>query len=160
VSIVATANNMRYGSANTEPLLGGGAGVGGFDTAGLKARRESVAESTGDGRVRGVDSEGTAAGRARGANNVVFNGDNICEVSLVAESAGVLGVEAGGAPTSTLTVVSLPFSTTTCFVSVGTSKPNTPGRSSYNIGENLTATLAFLCPGSCATGGLAKLARE
>jgi hypothetical protein len=147
VSIVATANNMRYGSAKTDPAHGGGAGVGGFDTAGLEARTESVAESTGDGRVRTVDNDGGTAGRARGANNVGFRGDN-CGVSLVAESAGVLGAETGGAATSTLTVVSLPFSTTTCFVSVGASGPNTPGRSSYSIGENLTATLAFLCPGS------------
>jgi hypothetical protein len=77
VSIVATANSMRYGSANTDPLLGRGAGVEGFDTAGLEARTESVAESTGDGRVKAVDSDGTTAGRARGANSVDFDGDII-----------------------------------------------------------------------------------
>jgi|SRR6266702_379579 len=160
VSIVATANNMRYGSAKTDPLLGGGAGVDGFDTAGLEARTESVAESTGDSKVRDVGSPGMSAGTASGANSADFDGDAIWGISLVAESAGVLGVEACEPPTSTLTAVSRPFSTTTCLVSVGTSGPNTPGRSSYNIGENLTATLAFLCPGSCATGGRAKLARE
>lgn len=158
VSIVATANNMRYGSANTELVLGSGAGVDGFEIAGLEARTESVAESTGDSRARDVDVN---AGTASGANNADFDGDGIRGISLDAESAGVLGVEAAcDPPTSTLMAVSLPFSTNTCFVSVGTSAPNTPGRSSYNIGENRTATLAFLCPGSCATGGRAKLARE
>jgi hypothetical protein len=147
-SIVATANNMRYGSANTDAPLGGGAGVEGFDTAGLDARTESVAESTGEGRVRDVDSDGMVAGSARGANNVGFDGDK-CSISLDVERAGVFGAEAGGPlPTSTLTAVSRPFSTTTYLVSAGPSGPKTPGRSSYNMGENLTATLAFLCPGS------------
>lgn len=146
-SIVATANNMRYGSANTDALLEGGAGVEGFDTAGLGARTESVAESTGEGRVRDVDSGGTIARRGSGANNVDFDGDT-CKISLDAESAGVLGAETGGPATSTLMAVSRPFSTTTYLVSAGPSRPKTPGRNSYNIGENLTATLAFLCPGN------------
>ena len=151
---------MRYGSANTDAPLGGGAGVEGLDTAGLDARIESVADSTGEGRVKDVDREGMVAGSARGANNIGFDGD-MCAISLDAESAGVFGAEAGGPPpTSTWTAVSRPFSTTTYFVSAGPSEPNTPGRSSYNMGENLTATLAFLCPGSCAIGGRAKLARE
>jgi len=150
---------MRYGSANTDAPLGGGAGVEGFDTAGLDARTESVAESTGEGRVRDVDSEGMIAGSARGANNIGFEGD-VWGISCDAESAGVFGAEAGGPPTSTLTAVSRPFSTTTYLVSAGPSGPKTPDRSSYNMGENLTATLAFLCPGSWAIGGRAKLARE
>ena len=77
VSIVATANNMRYGSAKTELVLGCGAGVGGFDTAGLEARTESVAERTGDNRLRDVCSDGVSAGTASGANNADFDGEGI-----------------------------------------------------------------------------------
>jgi hypothetical protein len=71
-----------------------------LDTAGLEARTESVAESTGEGRVNDVDSEGMIAGRARGANSVVFDGDTF-GISFDAESAGVFGADAGGPPTST-----------------------------------------------------------
>lgn len=68
---------------------------------------------------------------------------------------------ATGPTTSTSIVPSIPFSRAAALDScAGTSGPSTPGRSSYKIGENLTATLAFLCPGSCATGERAKFARE
>ena len=45
---------MRYGNANTEPLLGAGVdgfGVEGFDIAGLMALSESLADNAGDGSV-------------------------------------------------------------------------------------------------------------
>ena len=174
VSIVATAKSIRYGNANTELVLVGaldaltdGAGVGGFeiDGTGLNPRRdiESVAESAGEGSVsaEGICA-GTGAGIARGARTMGLEGDNRAGVS---SGAPVDGVEAPpllleDAPTSTETVSSRPLSTATCLVSAWSSPPETPGRNSYRMGENFTATLAFLCPGSCATGGRAKLARE
>ena len=50
--------------------------------------------------------------------------------------------------TSSSTEPSLPFSTIAVFVSCDVSVPVMILRNSYRIGENLTATLAFLCPGS------------
>src|ERR1700722_7196036 len=71
-----------------------------------------------------------------------------------------------GPDISTFNEPSTPCSKIPLFVSVdpivGPAElpPETPGLSSYSTGENLTATLAFLCPGNCAMGGRAKLARE
>jgi hypothetical protein len=57
------------------------------------------------------------------------------------------GPPATGPTTSTSTVLSTPFSRASIFGSCeggGGASPSTAGRSSYNTGENLTATLAFL----------------
>ena len=87
VSIVATANNIRYGSAKIEPELGGtggGIGVGGFEietdteVAGLGARidNESLVESTGEGNAKAEGGcANTGAGIASGASSVGLEGD-------------------------------------------------------------------------------------
>lgn len=84
-------------------------------------------------------------------------------IGFFGELLGLSGVCDGrglGSAISTSTDVSDPLSTATVLGSAASSPSVTPERSSYKIGENLTATLAFLCPGSRAIGGRAKLARE
>ena len=71
------------------------------------------------------------------------------------------GATLGEGPARSTSTEELLFrSIATVLGSIGVSIPPTPGRSSYKMGENLTATLGFLCPGNRAIGGRAKLARE
>ena len=92
-------------------------------------------------------------------------GDVVMEggMGFFCELLGLSGVCDGrglGSAMSTSTDLSEPLSTATVFGSAAGSPSVMPERSSYKIGENLTATLAFLCPGSLAMGGRAKFARE
>ena len=135
--------------------MGGGAGVPGFDAAGVGGRNESVADSAGDGNVAADGPDGIAM-RGEGAAIPLeeLDGDDFMGVAC-----GVCKVP-GGTPTSTSTEISVSLSRVTVFGSVGVSEDHTFCRNSYRIGEKRTATLAFLWPGRRAIGGRAKLARE
>ena len=156
--MVATAYNMRYGSANTDDVAFGTAaalaGVAGLDCNGVGGRSESVADNAGDGGTAILGDGATidpdedeAPGSFRGESGVAFSG--VCVASKLGE----------GPAKSTETVLSLPLSTAMALGS-RCSRPDRPSLNSYKIGENLTATLGFLCPGNLAIGGRAKLARE
>lgn len=148
---------MRYESAKIEEValgvVGVMAGVEGFEIEGVGGRNESVADRAGEGGI---------AGRGVGAKIAEpdVDADNLRGDKGVRMSGRCEGARAGDGPAmSTSTDLSLPLSTDTIFAS-GCESELTPGRRSYRIGENLTATLGFLCPGRRAMGGRAKFARE
>jgi hypothetical protein len=156
VSIVTTANSIRYGSANTDVW---GTGVAGLDVAGVEGRRRSIGERMGEGAVR--DPGRMGAGAAMGAG-VGWGG-------LLGIAVGASCEDEAAGPAISMSIEPPPLSNTPDLVGAHSPlstppaprpAPTTPCRSSYNTGENLTATLAFLCPGSCPMGGLAKFARE
>lgn len=145
-----------------------GAGVGGFEAAGVGGLK-SIGERAGEDFVRlevplpevFVDMASLGAGSAIvvGVIRGVLWG--VASNPLPCESAFALldDVVASGPTKSTSMAPSKPFSNAAVFVS-GSKPPSTLGRSSYRIGENRTPTLAFLWPGSWAIGGRAKFARE
>lgn len=66
VSIVTTANSIRYGSANTETVLAGVGckmGVDGLDATGVGGRSNSVGDRAGEGMVN-KDPAGRGVGAA------------------------------------------------------------------------------------------------
>ena len=146
-----------------------GAGVGGLDAAGVGGFA-SVAGNNGDMIIELPSPCWRGAGARIG----------VCELALRFwglrwPTTGEAVTEAPegmvGPAISTSMLPSTPLSMTPTFPLSGTcvlvscslaaeAGPTTPLLSSYRTGENRTATLAFLCPGSCAIGGRAKLARE
>lgn len=151
---------MRYGKAKTDAVaseLGVMEGVAGFEASGVGGRKESVADKAGDGMVTLCGVEGIAI---RGEGEIMGDVEIDGGVGFVEELAEVSVGRCLGSAISMFTDLSEPLSTTIVLGSAENSPSVTPERNSYSRGENLTATLAFLCPGSRAIGGRAKLARE
>ena len=119
----------------------------------------------GAGDAINVDKPWDWAGVRWGVNNVVWVPTAGVTVSIRLRGLTTTGI---GPVTSTFRVPSTPFSTAAVTVlpwstlAASTRSPpvSIPGLSSYKTGENRIATLAFLCPGSWAIGGLAKFALE
>lgn len=125
-------------------------GVPVIDLPGVGDLPASIARRAGDG-VNNVDGPPgkTGVGATMGERHGVG-------IECLCGEVGLIEGVAFCSPRSNWTDSSFPCSTT---IDWGSSNPRMPCRSSYRIGENRTPTLAFLCPGSCAIGGRAKLAR-
>lgn len=123
VSIVATAYNMRYGSAKMDAVAMGiadGAGVPGVDAEGVGGRSESVADSAGDGNAAADGPDGMAM-RGEGAAIPIDEED---ENDFTGVAWGVCKVP-GGTPMSTSTETSVSLSRGIVFGSVGVSEDHT-----------------------------------
>lgn len=124
VSIVATAYNIRYGSANTEVVTMDGCGTG------VEAMERP---ETGDGMASVADNAGDGIRSDEGMPAKTGDGETIGErlgvgMECLCGEAGAIGAELEvPTPRSRSTVSSLPFSSRIVF---GSSKPITPCRNS------------------------------
>ncbi|PIL28888.1 hypothetical protein GSI_08934 [Ganoderma sinense ZZ0214-1] len=121
---------MRYGSAKMDADAVGvarGAGVPGFDAAGVGGRNESVADNAGEGIMAALGPVGIAM---RGEGAAMPPTEEVTE-GFAGDGCGVLScTDEGGTPISTSTEISVSDSSVIVFGSLWGSAPHTCGLSS------------------------------